>query len=834
MWEWQSLERLGQDVRYAVRQLRRSPGFTAVAVLTLALGIGANTAIFSLLNTLVFRDLPVSEPQQLVQVGPPSPYGPTGAVSFPIFEEFARRQQVFSQLTAWLGDGVTTVEVNGARMRADFYTVDGNFYGALGVTPRMGRLITPSDVNLHSGPPLNVTVLGYSFWRRNFGGSASALGKTIRVEGVPFTVIGVTRPGFTGLGLATEPEVTIPLTAEPSIEGRTLDTFYSDPRSWLYLTGRLKRGVTLAQARAQIGAIWPQVLKATVPAEFSAQQQADYLATRVEVGSAATGRGWFLRSHFSRPLYVLMGLAGLVLLIACVNLANLMLAEGAARSHEMAVRVALGAGRGRLVRQTLTESLLLSIVGVFAGFGIAQWLSAAMGNFMMSTYLVPTALRLNPDARVLGFAAAVTILASVVFGVAPAVQGARQNPANALQEGARTIGSGAGRIGRLLMCAQVALSVVLLACAGLFVRSLDNLRAFNPGFHSDGVLGAQLFPVPNGYKNIDNVSYYSQLFQRIAAIPGVQSAALATFVPGWTAIPGEAVSRAGASAALETGRNSDFAMAGPGFFDTIGMSLLRGRDFSWQDTEKTQRVAILSDKLAAELFPSGDAVGQYVRVGSDPKWQNLEVIGVVSNARIHDLRSPQLSAVYLDAMQEGDLAHWGDLLIRTSADPVAVSPAVRRAVDSMGHEYVLSFGTQKRADEKALLNERMTAALSEVFGGLALLLAAVGLYGLMAFAVARRTREIGIRVALGAPRHGVLWMVLGQTIRLVGVGVAIGIPCALAANRLVTHLLFGISPDDPLTLAVVSVALLATGVAASFVPARRATKVDPMVALRHE
>lgn len=831
------IETLIQDLRYSLRQLRRSPGFAAVAVLTLALGIGANTAIFSLLNTLLFRDLPVSHPEQLVEIGSPTPYGPTGPVSFPIFEDIAHRQQVFSQLSAWIGDGVATVEVDNALRLADFYAVDGDFYRALGVVPFLGRLITPADVNLHRGAPASVVVLGYGFWRRTFGGSAAAVGKTIKIEGASFTVVGVTRPGFTGMGLATEPEVTIPLTAESVLEGGTLDKldkFYSNPHFWLSVTGRLREGVTLTQARAQLTAIWPTVLKSTLPAQYTAEQQTDYLATRVEVKSAATGVDWFLRSHFTRPLRVLMALAGLVLLVACVNLANLMLAEAAARSHEMAVRVALGAGRWRLARQVLTESVLVSGAGALAGVVIAYWSSDALGNFMMSTYLVPPALRLAPDARVLGFTAGVAVLTGLFFGLASAVQAARRNPAEALQEGTRIASGGTGRIGRLLMCAEVALSVVLLACAGLFVRSLQNLRNFDPGFRNNGVLDVQLFPVPNGYKSIDNLSYYSQLFRRIAAIPGVQAAALAHFVPGWTSMPGEAVSRAGASAAVETARNSDFAIVGPGFFDTLGMSLLRGRDFSWQDTEKTQRVAILSEKLAAELFPSGDAAGRHVRVGSDPERQNLEVIGVVSSARIYDLRSPQLSAVYVDAMQEGQLAHWDDLLIRTSASRVVIGPEVRRLLDSMGHEYVLGMKTLKQADDQALLNERMTAAIAEVFGVLALLLAAVGLYGLMAFAVARRTREIGIRVALGAPQRRVLWMVLGQTIRLVGVGVAIGIPCALAANRLVAHLLFGVSPEDPLTLAVVSLALLATGAAAGFVPARRATKVDPMVALRCE
>ncbi len=827
------IETVAHDLRDAFRQFRRRPGFAITAVATLALGIGANTAIFSLLNTLLLRDLPVNHPEQLVEIGTPGPYGAPDPVSMPVFQEIARRQQVFSRLSAWLGDGVAGVEVNGALTRADFYTVDGNFYDVLGVGPVAGRLIAPSDVNLNGGAPASVVVVGYGFWRRALGGSPSVIGKDIKIEGVPFTIIGVTPRGFTGMGLATEPDVTIPLTAASAIMGGDPAKLYSGSRSWLRLTGRLKRGATIEQARAQITAIWPAVQKAALPADFTVQQQAEYLAKRVEVSSATTGIDFFLRSHFTRPLYVLMGLAGLVLLIACVNLANLMLAEGAARSHEMAVRVALGAGRWRLVRRVLTGSMLLAIAGATAGIAIAYWSSAALANFMMSSYAVPPALRTSPDARVLAFTAAVAILTGILFGLASAFQAARHDPAIALQEGARTA-SGAGRFGKLLMCAEVALSVVLLTCAGLFVRSLEKLRAFDPGFRNDAVLSVQLAPAPGGYKNIDDDSYYPQLVERAAAIPGVRAAALSHFVPGWTFIPGETVARAGDSAAGAALRASDFAIVGPGFFDAVGVTLLRGRDFAWQETEKTPRVAILSEKLASELFPSGDAVGRRIRIGSDPKRQNLEVIGVVSNARIYNLRSSQLSAVYVDALQEGEFAHWGNLLIRTSGDPAAVAPEVRRLVDSMGHEYVFGVKTLKQADDQALLNERMTAALSEVFGGLALLLAGLGLYGLMAFSVARRTHEIGIRLALGAPRRDVLRMVLSEAARLAAIGVAVGLPCSLAGSRLVAHMLFGLEPYDPLTLAAVSLALLAVSSLAAYAPARHATAVDPMVALRHQ
>jgi predicted permease len=826
------LETTFKDVRYSLRTLKKNPGFTAVALLTLALGIGANTAIFTLLNALVFRDLPVRQPGQLVEVSTLSRQGATGPMSFSMFEALERRQRVFSGMFAWWGNGVFNVEANGAPSRGDIWAVTGNFYSELGVRALKGRLIEPADVNLRGAAPASVAVLGHGFWQRHYGGDPGVIGRTVRVEGVPFTVVGVTRPGFTGMGIANEPDVTLPLTAEPLITGSTPDKLYTGGSFWLNVTGRLNDGVTLAQARGQIESIWPQVVAASLPATYGLRQRTEFLATRVDVASAATGLDWFLRSHFTAPLYVLISIAALILLIACVNLASLALARAAARGHEIGVRVALGASRIRLARQLLTESLLLSTAGALAGLAVATWGSRALRDFIMHGYLVPSALAVNPDLRVLGFTAMLAVLTGVLFGLAPCWRAIHRDPSGILQHNAWTTGSGTGRLGRLLIITQVALSVVLLMGAGLFVRSLLKLHAVDPGFQSQGVLDVQLFPRPHGYDRIDNLSYYSQLLERIRSLPGVRAASLSHFRPGGGFEWQQSVSLS--SSAPGEGVRADLTPVSPGFFATLGIRLRQGRDFNWQDNEHAPRVAILSRRLAQQLFSSGDAIGRHLRIGTEPQRQNVEVVGIAEDARLFDIRKPNVATVYVDVLQEGEYAHWSSLEVWTTGSPAAVAAAVRRAVDSFGHEYVLQTRPLREVLDRTLLNERLLAMLAAFFGALSLLLAALGLYGLMAYTVTQRTREMGIRMALGAQRRNVLWKVLREALWLVAVGMAVGVPAALAATRLIGHMLFGLAADDPATLAVASGALAAVGALAAYLPAHRATRIDPAVALRHE
>jgi len=833
-WGWIWLDQVGQDLRYGLRTLRNSPNFTAVAVLTLALGIGANTAIFSLLDGLVLRDLSVPHPEQLVRFGAHVPGDDYAALSLPMFQELSRSQKVFSGTFAWWPDIVFDAEIDGSLARADVWGVDNNFYRELGAVPEIGRLFDSEDENLSANAAAQVAVLSYGFWQSHYGGAADVIGKTLKIDGIPFTIIGVTRKGFTGLSAYMEMGVTLPLPARQLFVGEADMQKYLQRRAarWLQAAGRLRPGVTLEQARAQLGSLWPEIRQEMVPPDKTFADLGRFRDLQLKVESGASGEASLLRKRFSQSLYIVLAISGLVLLVACVNLANLMLARAASRSHEMAVRAALGAGRARIVRQMLTESVMLSVAGTLAGWVFAHWASHAISDFILGEiYSVPVALNLAPDWRILGFAAGMAILTGVLFGLAPAWRATQEDPNVALQHGPRTLGKGTSRLGGRLIVTQVALSLVLLMGSGLFVRTLKKLRDANPGFRTHSLLDVSLHPKPNGYKDLDLVNYYRQLTDRIADVPGVESSAMMRAMFGnvleWT----ERIRITGSDA---EGLEADFEMATPGFFETAGITLLQGRKFEWQDDDHAPGVAIVSQNFAQKLFPNDNAIGQHLDVMNARNWRNLKIIGVVSNASLYDIRKAQTPTVYLPSTQYKDFMGWPELLVQTSLPPAAIADALRRTVESQGREYVFSIKTVRQNIDRSILQERVTAMLSAFFGALALLLAAIGLYGLMAYAVTQRTREIGIRMALGAKRSGVLRIVLREVIVLVGTGVGIGLPCALAATRLIGHMLYGVSPNDPVTLAWVVGALLAVGTLAGYLPARRATKVDPMVALRYE
>ncbi len=533
IWQWPTIENFFGDIRYSLRLMRKSPTFTAVAVSILALGIGANTAIFSLLNGLVLRDLAVPHPEQLVRVGAHDPGDPFTALSLPMFEEISRDRTVFSGMFAW-GGVVLNVEADRVLSRADIWAVTGNFHSELGAVPELGRLLTPEDVNLSSASPDKVAVLSYGFWQRHYRGSRDVIGKTIKIETLPFTIIGVTREGFTAFSAEEGPAVTVPVTAEPSLVGDSDIQKHLNRRDALWLDGaaRLKPGVTLEQARVQLESLWPAIRQTMRPVNGTAAEAGRVLKLQLKVESGAKG-GSFLRERFTKPLYILMAIAGVVLLAACVNLASLMLARASSRAHEMGVRIALRASRARLVRQMLTESVTLSIAGTVIGFILAYWGSRALADFILGQiYIVPAALNLSPDWRVLGFTAAAALLTGVLFGLAPAWRATREDPNAALQQSTRTVTKRHGLLSNGLIVAQVALSVILLAGAGLFLRSLQNLHDVEPGFRTHGLLQVELVPKPGGYKNMNWVSYYRQLTERISNLPGVISAALVHSTPG--------------------------------------------------------------------------------------------------------------------------------------------------------------------------------------------------------------------------------------------------------------------------------------------------------------
>jgi len=823
-----------QSLRYTLRVLAKNPGFTTVAILSLALGIGANTAIFTLINALILRDLPVRRPERLVQLVAVRPDGKV-PFSYPMFREVERAQRVFTGLMGWGVAGMFNVEVNGVLAQNHVMTVTGNCYSELGITPLFGRLLTPEDSNPSSGTTSQIAVLGYEFWRSRFAGALDVVGKQIRVEGHPFTIIGVTRKWFSGMTTGEPPDITIPITAYPALmEG---NEFTLDSRSilWLSVIGRLKDGVTIEQARAQLQSSWPDVLHTTASTDTPGPRRQRFLSMGLEVSSAAKGFTSGLRSQFARPLYVLAAIVGLILLVACVNLANLMLARAAARNHEMSVRIAIGASRWSLARQVLSESLALSLAGALLGLAFAFWGSRLLVFLMTEGRLFPVTLDLSPDLRVLSLTVSVAILTGILFGLVPAWRSSREDPASMLQQNARSLSGGTGKLNRALIIAQVALSLVLLLGAGLFVRSFQRLRSIDLGFEKDSLLEVSLYPRPGGYQNLDNLAmknYHKQLLERISNLPGVRSVSYSTSPIRTPEIWHDTVSATTTDLNTGTRLMTNAATVSPGLFRTLGIPLLRGRAFEETDDEKHPRLAIVNSTLAEHLFPNGDAIGKTVRFGFMPDYQNIEIVGIVGNARIFDLRSAATPVIFLSYLQYPE--QWGNLIVRTSESPEALAKTVDHEIESLGHEYALSTKTIPQVISQELAEERVTALLSGFFAALALLLASVGLYGLMSYTVTRRTREIGIRVAVGAQRQNVLWLVLREILTLALLGIVIGIPSALAATRVIATMLFGLSPSDVPTITAVSLLLLLVALLAGYLPARRASAIDPIVALRSE
>jgi len=597
---------------------------------------------------------------------------------------------------------------------------------------------------------------------------------------------------------------------------------------WLDVIGRLRPGVTLQQARAQMKTLWPAVQAATLPEGYEGSQRARFFARRIDLETAAKGTSYLLREQVTRRLALLTGLAGLVLLIACVNLANLMLARVAGRRQELGIRAALGASSWRLIRQLLTESVMLSSMGAALGLLAAFRTSHLLLNALW--FYVPAALDPAPDLHVLAFTAAIAVLTGIFFGLAPAWGVTRTDPANALQHNARTVRGGAGTLSKRLVSTQVAFSLVLVIGAALFVRSLHKLRSVDPGFRREGVLLMQLF-LQAGREQIPNrTEYYRQVAEQLSQLPGVESVSyshmgpvtpyeykIPVSVPGSAAAPAQAV--------------EDWV--GPGFFHLIGMHLLAGREFDWRDDERAPRVAIVSQSLARRLFPAQIPIGRRIDVTGQPNLMGMEIVGVVNSASLWMVKSHEPMAIYIPLMQD-PTRNQSRIDIRTAGDPLAVAPSARRVLESMGHHYPLSIQTLEERADLFLLQERLIAILSAFFAGLALLLASVGLYGLMSYTVTRRTSEIGIRMAVGAQPSDVLGLILREVMWLVLAGIAVGVAAALAASHLVSAMLFGLSANDPATIALSAAILLGVAIFAGYLPARRAAHIDPMIALRSE
>jgi len=816
-----------------LRALRKNPGFTAVAVLSLALGIGANVAIFTLINALLLRDLPVPRAERLVEVSLVRE-GHKITFSYPMFRELDRGQRVFSGLLGWAGSIRPNVEVNGGFARSNVLAVTGNYYSELGAAPLLGRLLTVEDVNPHAGSTSQVAVIGYEFWQRRFAGAPDVLGQQVRIDGQPFTIVGVSRKWFTGLTPGEPPDVTIPITVYPSLYDMGRE-FTLDDRSslWIQITGRLKDGVTIDQARSQLQSFWPEVLVATASAETPGLRRRTFLSMGLDVSPVRTGFARDLRAQFSRPLYALAGIVGLILLVACVNLANLLLARAAARSHEMSVRVAIGASRWALAAQILTESLVLSLAGALLGLALSYWGSRFLVAFMTEGTV---SLDLRPDLRVLSSAAFVGVFTGILFGFTPTWHSSRQDPAVVLQQGSRSLAGGAGKLGKALIITQVALSLVLLLFAGLLVHTFEELRFLNLGFEKNNLLEIIPQAKPGGYQNLDMNGYREQLIDRISRIPGVRSVGFADIsIPS----PEAPEQKQKVSVISEDPITGFQVMASqvsiwPGFFKALGIRMIAGRDLQLADDEKHPRLAIVSKSLAERLVPNGDAIGQHVRYSFWPDFQNLEIAGICEDARVLDLRDSAPPIIYLSYLQFPNWGPWGDLYVRTEKSPEALAKTVDLAIESLGHEYPLRTATVDQMISRFLVNERVIALLSSFFAALALLLASIGLYGLMSYGVTRRTREIGVRVALGAQQRCVRWMILRETLALTLFGIAIGIPSGLAASRLIASMLFGLSPSDLSVIVTACLLLLAVAFFAGYLPARKASSIDRILALRTE
>ncbi len=813
---------LAQDLRYAVRSLARSKAVTATAIVSLALGIGANTAIFSLVNAILLRRLPVPNPSQLVELYTIGVEGRNRqSFSWPMFEQIRTTQQVFSGVFAWYDGALENFEASGVKYASVLDAVSGEYFSTLGVPPLLGRLITPDDFSSRA----QVAVLSYRAWQSRYAADRGVIGKTILIGARPMTIIGVTPKGFEGLNVDYGFEVAVPMSSRVgNLTSRTARAYN--------IIGRLKSGVSVAQARASMRTIWPSIQTATVPEEYHGQLADVFFARRIDTDSASVGNS-YLRDRQSHSLLLIMALVGAVLLIACVNLANLMLARAAVKERETCIRVALGAGRWQLMRRWIAESLFLSSVGAALGLLAAFWATPALLFWATPALLklnlagyVPYAMNPEPDVRVLGFTLALTVVTALLFGIAPAWNAASCNPAEALQRSSARVHGGARLGARFLVSAQIALSMVLVTSAGLLVRTLDNMRTADLGFRRDHVLTMQLFPQAGTGRIPDRTSYYHDLAEKLGQIPGVLSVSYSNAGP---------VSRIEYPYNITGPSSSTDAMlevAGPSFFDLLGMRVLSGREFNWHDDQSTPGVCVISESLARRLFPNKNPIGLELSVPEFPA-KGLRVIGVVNSASLWVVRHREPEAVYLSFLQQ--LAYNQPMVeVRTVGDPLRSAQAAERVLESLGHHYsVRTQSVEQRAD-LFLSEDRTITTLASSFAILALLLAGIGLYGVVSHTAARRVPEIGIRMAVGAGRADIFLLIMREAFWLVTAGLAVGIPAMLMMRRLIGSLLFGVGASDPGTLMASFLLLLGVATLAGFLPARRAMRVDPMTALRTE
>lgn len=820
-----------QDIRVALRGFRQSPGFTLTALITLMLAIGANATVFSLLNALVLRDINVRDPQSLVQVASVMPAGNfESGLTYAIYDDLKRRQQVFSSVIGWRANGIYNIDVDAQHSRGLVAAVSGNFFDELGVRAVAGRLLSGSDVNEPSADPSMVAVLGHAFWQRAFASDPAAIGARVAVEGVPFTIIGVAPPNFIGLGMYIEPDVTLPLTVFPRMADHAAGSLLTNPSTWVRVTGRLKPDVSINQARAALELIWPGLKAANLPPTLQGPPRDAFLAARVSVRSAAKGieTGSGMRARFTQPLYVLLAIALLVLAIAALNLASLMVARGVAASHDIGVRMALGARRMRVMRAVVVEGVLLAIGGGLAGVLGAMWISDAVAKLILQDITVRATLDVTPDVRVVVFITILTLAGGVLCSLVAAWRAGRQDIMLSLRQGTRTATS-RRHAGRWLVAAQVGVSLILLVHGGLLIRSLQKVREVPAGMDASGVVVAYPDARPGGYQHVDNDSYFRNLVTRLEQVPGVQRAAISNFKPAGGAIGGgEIVARAESAAGAE-GVRATFMSVSPQLFDVLHIPIQEGRDFNWSDHSRSRRVAVVSETLARRLFNGRPAVGQRVRIGLHPGRQDVEIVGVVRDTHIYSLKDLNLASIYVASLQEPELVDGKCLVIRGGGVSLQ---ALDAALSPFGHETVSRAQSLENIVDRVLLQDRLVAMFAMFFGAIALLLAAIGVYGLMSFEVNQRLRELAIRVALGAERRQLIGNVVGDGLAVAVVGLGVGALLALSTVGILRSLIFGVTPYDVTTLLAAIATLGAVATFACVPPALRASKADPTSILR--
>ena len=821
------LETVIRDVRFGVRSLLGSPAFTVTAVLSLALGIGANTAIFSIIDALMLRSLPVEDPAKLVKVQSKE----IGAeFTNPIWEQVRDHQPAFKGVLAWSADRFDLAQGGESRFARGLW-VSGDFFRVLGVPALRGRVFSAQEDRRGTSP---VAVISYGFWQRNFSNDPNVVGRTIHLNRHVFEVVGVTPPWFTGLEVDKSYDVAIPITCDPIVH---TDHSMLDEREawWLQILGRLAPGESLQQVDARFKASTPEFLRATVPMDFPVDEQKEFLKATFQLTPAVTGFS-DVRDHYKTALFALMGIAALVLVICCANIANLLLARASARQRELAVRLALGASRARIVLQLLIESLLLSV----AGTAIGSLLALAAGRLLVqliSTTGNPLMIDLSPDATLLGFSAATAFLTAILFGLVPAFLATRGDLNLSLKEHTRGSVVGASRFqaGKILVAGQIALSLMLLVGAGLFLGTLRNLLSTDLGFNSHGVLLVNTRFDQDAVPMARRAGIAAEIVERLRATPGVVSASSSLRTPITDFEWNELVEPEGYQPKSRMDTLIWLNRVSPGYFATLGTRLIQGREFEDTDSSNAPKVMIIGENAARHFFGFVNPLGKTIAMDRPSSGKdNYRVIGVVEDSRYRLIDEPESLTGFVAAGQDTDPHPRVSFEVRTAIPANALQPAIQSVIVSMNPHLSLEFRSLETQVNESVMQPRIVALLSTIFGLLALVLAAVGLYGITAYGVSRRRNEIGIRIALGAQRWPVIWLSLKDVALLLAIGVSAGLGGSLALSRFIRSLLYGVQPNDPLQLAGAVAILIVCTFVAAYVPARRAAGVDPLASLREE